>query len=182
MRSQGYSATELLVVTIIIGIIAAAAVPKFSASDLYKLDLAATRVAEAIRFARSESMRTGLVHGVTISQTSQQVTVSEYDLTSDPVSPTVTLRHPLTKQLYDFDFDNDPTTLGVLISNGTDVFDYTGLGLRKTLLFNANGVPVWVEAAGPTTYNLTTGTVELSTGGVQRDVQVAPYTGRVTIQ
>lgn len=182
MRSQGYSATEVLVVALILGIIAAAAVPQFSASDSHKLDFAAARVAEAIRFARSESMRTGQVHGITISQTSQQVTVREYDMTADPVSPTVTARHPLSKQLYDFDFDTEPTTLGVLITNSQDVFDYTGLGRRSTVLFDVNGVPMWMVASGPTTYNLAPSAVELSMGGVQRDVQIAPYTGRVTIQ
>jgi len=182
MRSKGYSATELLVVVIIVGIIAAAAVPRFSASDSYKLDLAATQVAEAIRFARSESMRTGRVHGITISQTTQRVRVREYDMSADPVNPTVTARHPLTKQLYDFDFDDEPTTLGVAITNTQDVFDFSGLGRRKTVLFNAEGVPMWFLASGPSTHNLALGAVSLSMGAAQRNVRVAPYTGRVAIQ
>ncbi len=181
MRCKGYSATELLVVVIIVGIIAAASVPRFSASDSYKLDLAATRVAEAIRFARSESMRTGRVHGITISQTTQRVRVREYDVSTDPVSPTVTARHPLSKQPYDFDFDEEPTTLGVLITNTQDVFDYNGLGRRRTVLFDVNGVPMWMVASGPATYNLSLGAVALSMGAAQRNVGVAPYTGRVSI-
>lgn len=182
MRSQGYSATELLVVVFIVGIIAAAIVPQFRASDSHKLDLAATRVAESLRFARSESMRTGNVHGVTISQTTQRVRVREYDLSTDPVSATVTARHPLSKQPYDFDFDTEPTTLGVLISNSQDVFNYSGTGRRRTVLFDPNGIPIWIIASGPTTHHINPSTVELTMGGVQRDVQIAPYTGRVTIQ
>lgn len=182
MRSKGYSATELLVVVIIVGIIAAAAVPRFSASDSQKLELAATQVAEAIRFARSESMRTGNVHGVTVDQGTQRVRVREYDLSTDPVSGTVTLRHPLSKQPYDFDFDTEVTTMGVQVSNTQDVFDFVGAGRRGSVLFDANGVPMWIVAAGPTTHNLNTGIVELSMGGVQRNVQLAPFTGRVTIQ
>lgn len=179
---RGATITELLVVVIILGLLAAVAAPGLRSADPAKLDLAATRVAEAIRYARSESMRTGLVHGVTIRHNNQQVLVRSYDLTTDPVSAIDTLHHPVTRQPLDFDFDIERPTQGVQITNSQNIFDYAGLGRRRTVLFNADGVPMWIVTSGPDTYNLATGIIELSLGNLQRTVNVAPYTGRVTIQ
>ena len=181
-RCKGVTLTELLVVLIILGLLAAVAAPGLRSADPAKLDFAATQVAEAIRYARSEAMRTGQVHGVTIDQTSQQVIARTIDLSTDPVSGLETVHHPVTRQPIDFDFDIERATLGVQITNAQDVFDFAGSGRQQTVLFDVNGVPVWIDAAGPTTFNLTTGRVELSLGNVQRTVAVAPYTGRVTIQ
>lgn len=181
-RPRGFTLTELLVVVIILGVVAAVVTPGLRSADPQKADLAATYVAEAIRFARSESMRTGEVYGVTISQDSQQVRVRRYDITADPVKPLETLYHPVDKQLLDFDFDTLSSTAGARISNTQDVFNYSGLGRRRTVLFDLQGTPIWIVGSGPKTWALTTGSVELSLDGYQTSVQVAPYTGRVTIQ
>ena len=181
-RIQGYTTTEILVVIIIIGVIAVAIRPQFGASDSAKVDYAATKVAEAIRYARSEAMRSGDTWGATISQTSQNVRVRRYDTTQDPVDPVETFYHPVEKQLLDFDFDDEATTLGVLVTNAQDAFDYPGAGRRKTVLFDEQGTPIWIMAAGTTTLPLLSGSVELTLGGYQRKVLVASVTGRVSIQ
>ena len=46
------------------GIAAAVAIPDISTTNPNRLDLAAEEIAQAIRFARSESLRTGEIHGV----------------------------------------------------------------------------------------------------------------------
>ncbi len=180
--NDGFTITELLVVVIIIGLLAVVATPALRSTDPHKLDLAATKVAEAIRLARSESMRTGEVYGITISQASQQVRVRRYDITADPVNPLETLYHPVDKQLLDFDFDELATTQGVRINNTQDVFDYPDAGRRRTVLFDRQGVPVWILAGGSTIEPLTQGIVELSLDASKQAVQIAPFTGRVTIQ
>jgi len=180
--NHGFTITELLVVVVIIGLLAVVATPALRSSDPHKLDLAATKVAEAIRLARSESMRTGEVYGITISQASQQVRVRRYDITADPVNPLETLYHPVDKQLLDFDFDELATTQGVRINNTQDVFDYPDAGRRRTVLFDRQGVPVWILAGGSTIEPLTQGIVELSLDASKQAVQIAPFTGRVTIQ
>ena len=181
-RNRGFTITELLVVVVIIGLLAVVATPALRSSDPHKLDLAATKVAEAIRLARSESMRTGEVYGITISQASQQVRVRRYDITADPVKPLETLYHPVDKQLLDFDFDELATTQGVRINNTQDVFDYPDAGRRRTVLFDRQGVPVWILAGGSKIEPLTKGIVELSLDASKQAVQIAPITGRVTIQ
>ena len=181
-RNRGFTITELLVVVVIIGLLAVVATPALRSSDPHKLDLAATKVAEAIRLARSESMRTGEVYGITISQASQQVRVRRYDITADPVKPLETLYHPVDKQLLDFDFDELATTQGVRINNTQDVFDYPDAGRRRTVLFDRQGVPVWILAGGSKIEPLTKGIVEVSLDASKQAVQIAPITGRVTIQ
>ncbi|MGI9234038.1 MAG: pilus assembly FimT family protein [Woeseiaceae bacterium] len=179
---RGYTLLELVIVVAILGIIAAIAVPSMSSNSNAKLRLAAENVANAIRFARSEALRTGDGHGLTISQVTQEVTVKKYDLTTAPISELYTLTHPIDKQPYDFNVNTRATTQGVTISNTQDVFNYTGLGGRRSLIFDANGTPKWIVGSGPTTYLLSDGNIELSYGNQQRVVSVAPITGRVTVQ
>ena len=181
-RYHGYTLVEMLVVVTITGLVASLALPSLSTGGTTKIDLAATEVATAIRFARSEALRTGEGHGLTVSQATQQVTVKRYDLTTAPISTLGTLTHPINKHPYDFNVNTGAGTKGVVISNSQDVFDYTGLGRRRSLLFDASGTPKWIVGAGPTTYLLSDGTVELSYGNLQRQVSVSPMTGRVTVQ
>ena len=179
---RGYTLYELLFVVALVAVLTAVALPGINPSQTEKLDLAAVQVAEAIRFARGEAIRTGEGHGLTVSQATQKVTVKKYDLTTAPVSVIETLTHPIDKRPYDFNVNTNASTKGVTISNSQDVFNYKGLGRRRSLIFDANGTPIWVVGAGPTTYLLNNGAVELSYGNQQRLVRVETITGRVTVQ
>lgn len=181
-EERGYTLLELVIVVAVLAIIAAIAAPSVSTDSDSRLRLAAAEVASAIRFARSEALRTGEGHGLTVSQVTQKVTVKKYDLTTAPISTLNTLVHPVDKQPYDFNINTRPRTQGVFISNSQDAFNYTGLGGRRSLIFDATGTPKWIVGAGPTTYLLSDGGVELSYRGQQRVVNVAPITGRVTVQ
>jgi len=181
-RCQGYTLVEMLIVVTIITLVATLALPSLSTGDTTKIDLAAKEVATAIRFARSEALRTGEGHGLTVSQATQQVTVERYDLTTAPISTLYTLTHPINKHPYDFNVNTNAGTKGVTISNSEDVFDYTDLGRRRSLVFDGSGTPKWIVGAGPTTYLLSDGTIELTYGNLQRRVSVSPITGRVTVQ
>jgi len=180
-RQRGYSLPELLAVVIILGIAASVAIPDISTTNPNRLDLAAEEVAQAIRFARSESLRTGDIHGVEISQSTQRVVAYKADLTTTPVSMAFILYHPVTKQKLDYEVDTASMTEGVRISNTQDPFLYAS-GRRKNLLFDATGVPIWIVNSTGTTYILQDGSVQLSYGGDDRTVQVAQITGRVTVQ
>ncbi len=181
LRSHGVTLVELLVVVSILGVVALAAIPDFRSADPARLDLAAGEVAEAIRYARSESLRTGEVHGIEISQNTQRVVVYKVDLAATPVGMASILYHPVTRQPFDFDVDARPGAGGVSITNAQDPFLYA-TGRRKNLLFDAMGVPIWIENATGTTYVLQDGLVELGYRNGKRSVLVAPITGRVTVQ
>jgi len=180
-RQRGYSLPELLAVIIILGIAAAVAIPDISTTDPNKLDLAAGKVAQAIRYARSASLRTGEIHGIEISQLTQRVVVYRADLTSTPVGKVSILYHPVSKQIFDFEVDTGPMTDGVSITNTQDPFLYAA-GRRNNLLFDVTGVPIWIVNATGSTYVLQDGMVQLSYEGGNRTVRVAQITGRVTVQ
>ena len=179
-RQTGFSLLELLIVITILGVTAAIVAPVLSTSDDSKLGLAAEEVAQALRFARSESLRTSEVHGVNINQTTQRVVVYKADLTTTPVSIGSILYHPISKQKFDFDVDTAPMTNDVNISNTLDPFLY-GSTRRQQLLFSASGTPMWIDNTTGTTDLLDDGTVQLSYRGSNRSVEVAPTTGRVTV-
>jgi type II secretion system protein H len=182
LRQCGFTLTELLVVVIILGVLAAVVTPGLRSGDPEKLALAAVYVAEAMRIARSEAMRTGQVYGVTISQATQRVQVRRYDITQDPVDPLETLYHPFSRQLLDFDLDTRAEVSGTQIANTQDVFGYGSLGRRQTVLFDAQGLPIWIVGSGPTTWAMTDGDVSLTLDGLNTTVSLAPYVGRVTVQ
>ena len=180
-HEHGFSLLELLIVVTILGIAASVAIPDISTTNTTKLDLAADKIARAIRFARSESQRTGEIHGVEISQNTQRVVVYKADLTTTPVSMDTIVYHPLSRQPYDFDVDDSTMTSGVIINNTQDPFLYAA-GRRKNLLFDASGIPIWIVNATSSTYILEDGLVQLNFGRGNRSVRVAQITGRVTVQ
>ena len=179
----GYSLLELTIVVLILGIMAAAVIPSFfSSTDQYKLDLVAEEIAQALRFAKSESRRTGQHYGATISQTTQTITVKKWNVSADPVTTELVPYHPVSKQSFVFDADGFSLAPGVAISNSSDVFLYDSIGRRRSLIFDPEGYPVWVMNAGLNVYRLLDGSVTLSDGENTRNVLIAPITGRVTVQ
>lgn len=182
VRSQGFTVTELLVVVIIIGLLAVVATPALRSTDPNKVDLAAAQLAEALRFARSEAMRTGQVHSVRIRKGDNAFAAEKTDLSVEPAIAEFVLRHPVTKQLIERDLDDPGPISGVQLSGNEDPFDYAGLGKRERLMFDANGQPIYMKPTAGETYHLTSGNISLKLGDRQLQVRVAPYTGRVTIQ
>lgn len=181
-RETGLSLIELSAVVAILGIIALVVVPDFSSAHTKKIELAANRVAEALRFARSEAQRTGEHHGVTISQVTQEVTVKKWDLTTDPVSTESIPHDPLSKQAFTFGVDQLSLAPGIEITNSSDAFLYATVGRRRSLIFDPHGVPMWIDGSDGSSYLLQDGAIILGSGREQRTVAVAPLTGRVTVQ
>jgi len=180
--ARGYSLLELTLVVLLLGIMALAVVPSFFSGQTGKLELVAEEIAQVLRFAQTEARRTGAHYGATISQSTQTVTVKKWDITTDPVSTELIPYHPVSKKSFVFDADGFSLAPGVSISNSSDVFLYDTIGRRRSLIFDPAGYPVWIMNAGADIYRLLDGTVTLSDGDNQRNVIIAPITGRVTVQ
>jgi prepilin-type N-terminal cleavage/methylation domain-containing protein len=181
-QQAGFSLLEISIVVLILGIMAVVVIPDSAPSNQQKLDLAANQIAQALRFAQGEAQRTGEHHGVTISQVTQTITVIKWDVTTDPVSTELIPYHPVNKQSFVFDADQMSLAPGVSIINSSDIFNYSTVGRRRSLIFDQQGVPVWIQGSDDSVHRLIDGVVNLSNGKNQRNVAVAPLTGRVTVQ
>ncbi len=165
-----------MISVVILGVVAAAAMPNLSSIDpTIKLDTAAKEIAEAIRFARIESIRTKISRGIYTDAASEQVRV--YSLPA--ASPVYDIYHPINKKLYDIQLKTDAFVAGVDLVSAS--FSFAGTASSSYYMsFNTEGYPKTTSSG--TDYMLTSGIITLSYQGQQRIVSIAPMTGRVTIQ
>ena len=175
----GFSLVELLLVVTIIGVAMAVAIPSFSPNDTHKLDLAAEEVAAALRFARSEAMRTGEPHGLRKNGASRFSVHQLNTAGAFPIFASVVL-DPIHKKDYDVDVEQQPLSTGVKVTNTADPFDYPGLGKNSYVFFDGSGLPFYQDSSGY--YLLDSGTIQLGYGVNDRTVSLARVTGRVTVQ
>lgn len=185
-RHNGVTLVELTIVVAILGITALTVIPDYSTTDSHKLELAANRVAEALRYARSEAMRSGEIHAVlfdtdnTVSGT-RDIEVFKADLTASPFGNAGTLYHPLSKQPYDLWLGDGGFTSHVKYSNSTNPFSFHGVDqTKKHIFFTALGIPVYVDDGVLSRF--TGGDIELAYGGQTRKVSIQPTTGRVVVE
>ncbi len=176
MVSRGFTLTEMLIVVGIVGIVATAATASLATSDTAKLSAATAEVVNLVRFARSESIRTGKAHGVETNLGSQRLRV--YARSGFFGFRAYTVRNPATKNLYTLDFDDAPGLSDVTLS-GVDLI-YEGGGNQAFLGFNPDGIPKY--ESGSTIHLLSNAEIRLSLGREERIVHIAPITGRVSVQ
>ena len=178
---SGFTLIELLACILIIGIIARIILPATAPYQEGKIELAATEIAMALRFARDEALRTGEERAVRINNTTGQVTVYRPNLATNPATVAAILPNPLTKQPYDFNVVNNALTEGVRVENPGKPFKYrNNATLQEDVFFDGFGMPVLIS--GAQRYQLETGAVLLGSGNDNRSVVLVPFTGRVSVQ
>lgn len=173
-RNQGFTLVEVLVVVAIMAITASVALPTLSSADAKYLDITANDFAQAIRFARSESIRTGQGHGVNLDQSDSRFRVYIYTTAID-----YSVRNPIYKSLYQLDFG-----LGhqrVVIAGKAIKFQGLSENYQSYIAFaGTTGIPVSSSVGTPRM--LENAEFVLQYGVDQRIVRVAPTSGRVTVQ
>ena len=174
-KQKGISYIEIMIVVVILGIVAAAAMPNFSSTNEKKLDTAANEVATAIRFAQSEAIRTKTSYGISIDVANERLRVYR----SPSTTAVYDVYHPVDKKLYDLQLKTDAYTDGVDVVSVSFVFG-SSYSSSTNLDFSAEGVPKYTSAG--TDYMLTMGSLTLAYQGQQRMITIAPMTGRVTVQ
>ena len=144
--NRGVTLADTLIVVAIMLLFAVIAFPSFTSNDKYQVDLATNEIVSAIRFARSEALRTGDIYGVDIDRTTKQITIYKADLASVPVGQEFIAYHPINKNLYDYNLSSDFNLTTVSIANSSEPFLFTDSVRRKSLLFDANGTPIWFNS------------------------------------
>jgi len=172
---KGTSYIEVMVVVVILAIVATVTLPNLSSVDPKKLDLAASEIAESLRFARIEAMRTGTNHGVTFSTLSNNVKVYRFP----SLFPIYDIYHPVDKKLYTLNLKTDAITEGVELQSYDIYFSNSSL-TTSYIGFNAYGNPK--SSFFGTDYMLDSANITISYAGQTRIINVSPMTGRVTVQ
>ena len=181
----GFSLLEVTASLFILGIMILIMIPTFSKSDDKKVELAANIIADALRYARSESIRTGEIHGVLIDTNDSEalgrdITVFKADLGQSPFGNQGTLYHPITKQPYDLWLSDNSTTLHVEFKNTGKPFTFECITKQRYLFFNQQGQPVYVENGNLFAY--LKGNVRIIDGDHDRKVTIQPTTGKIVVK
>jgi type II secretion system protein H len=176
-NEHGFSLLELLIVVTILGIAASVAIPDISTTTPNKIELAAEEFAEAMRFARSEAMRTGQPHGFRQRSINKRIRVFRADTGTSPWSLIYDVYHPLSKQLYDIDLDSHAFASA---NSTTRTTAFIGTcDERRNIYFDGNGT---ARCMDPETVLLEEFTVTLTLDKHTRIVTLKGITGRVIIQ
>jgi len=176
-QQHGYTLVELVIVVTILAVIAAIAVPNTSSNEEKQLELAAQEFATAIRFARSEALRTGQPVGFHDHASARQLQIFRMDTATFPATLIYDVYHPIDKNLYDIDFAAS-STWAVETMDHTVVYRGT-CNQSNRIYFDRNGTP-W--CSNPQTVLLDDFEARLTLGGQQRTVHLDRITGRVTVQ
>ena len=177
LRSHGVTLVELLVVLTLLGIVAMVAIPDFRSAEPHRLELAAEEVAEAMRFARSEAMRTGEPRGFSQLSDAKRIRVFRPGTGTSPWTLNFDVYHPVSKKLYDIKLDEHPFAAADGLNR---VSGFRGTcNFTDEVYFDSNGVPRCVD---PETVLLTQFDVTLTLGPHTRVVSLHGITGRVTVQ
>jgi prepilin-type N-terminal cleavage/methylation domain-containing protein len=182
LRNKGVTLAETMIVVAITAMFAVIAFPSFSSSGKYQLDLASQELSAGIRFARNEALRTGEVYGIDINRSTTQFTIYKADLSVNPVGQEFLVYHPINKNLYTYNLKNDFNLQNISIANATEPFLFTDSVRRKSLLFTANGIPVWIDSNSGEMYQLQSGNIQLAYSAHNQNISVEPFSGRVLKQ
>jgi Tfp pilus assembly protein FimT len=173
----------MVVVVAVLAVAAAIVIPKADVASPAIVDAAASRVANALRFARREAMRTGAYHVVLLDTAAQTLRVYRLTTSGAVAEDTSTpVLHPVDMRTYNIGFANDPAGSATIVSA---IFKYQSGATTAYAAFGPDGAPA--DAHGLWTPTLfvadplqTDGVVTLNRGGVVKTVTVAASTGRVT--
>ena len=175
--SKGFSLLELLLVLMVMGIVAVAAIPDLSSGDHHRLELAAEEIAGAIRFARGEAIRIGEPLGFHLQTTDARIRVISADTGSNPWTPRYNVEHPGDHDFYDIHLA-DNSLAGIKNISSYATF-YGNCNDHDLIYFDASGTPWCGDSDGPLLKHYV---ITLSFDTLSRVVSLHGITGRVTVQ
>jgi len=161
-RNQGFTLLEVVIVVLVLGIMAAAAVPAMNGffTD-EKINGAADSVVTAIYYARTMAITTGVDHRVNFDPATESFSVEKYTGGEPPSETFEAVENPLTKRNYTLSFGEGTNAEGVDLCSAT-------FGADQFVRFGRLGEPKF------------TGSVVIEYGGRQRTVSVTATSCTVT--
>lgn len=175
--SHGFTLAELLITVAILAVLAAAMIPNLNSGDAVRLEVAATEVRNALRFARGEAMRRGDDVLFDAESSPGRVKISDTACTSFGTPKVV--YDPRTKLAFDVDISGGRYSSNVnltprFMAGGTPyggvTFDANGSATNACQVtgMNGKGTP---EAGS---------SVLLTLGALQATISLDPATGRIS--
>ncbi len=174
LHQRGISLLEISIVVSILGIIAMVAIPNFSAFDPHKLELATEEIAQALRFARNEAIRTQITTHFELLASSQTIRVYK-DTTSSSSSLAY---HPVSKKKYDIQLKNHPFAAADNISMNMIPAGSGSCNNNTHIYFDKFG-NTWCN--GPANTFLRQTTISVSLAQFSQSITVDGFTGRVVV-
>lgn len=174
---KGISLIEIIIYVAIVGLLAAIALPTYTSGEKYQREAIAQQFADAIRYARMETMRTGQPHGFRYLTNQERIRVFSADTSTNPYTMVFDVYHPIDKQLYDYTLPEEAWTNSNPVRH---VSAYRGTCDTSAIVyFDANGAP-WCN--NPNNVLLDSFELEINVWSGQAVVRLEGVTGRVTIQ
>ncbi len=176
-RSAGVTLPELLVVVTLIAVVGTFAMPSLNSLESLRITSATAELSAALRFAREEAIRTGAIHSVEFpagSHAAQVLKITDFSImtVNRPV-----VRHPVSRQRYRLDLDQDPGTSPTELRSILLTFD--GVGAKRRVDFMPTGQPVWIDIFDQP-YRLLNGSIVLRAQEVNATITLDGLTGRVS--
>ncbi len=173
-RCAGVTLLEILAVIGIVAALATIAVPSADPANGLAADSAAQEVAQALRFAQREAMRTGAWHAVKLDAATQTVRLYRLRMPAASVEDTtVKVRHPLDRRDYLLSLSGSATLAEAR-------FEFDKIGATNVVAFDPAGTPVGVISTTDVKA-LKAGLVRIRRGDQERILTLAPVTGRISL-
>lgn len=173
-RHVGFTLLELVIIAGLLALTAALAITDSRSRDDSVVENAAEQIAQALRHARDEAIRTGTWQQVRIPEDGA-IAITELTSTTLPLV-TTDATHPITRQPYQFEPATASGTRGVRYQA---VFQ-TAAGAADSILFDADGLPKRLGVSGHEL--MTAGSITVSRGLASYRVTLSPGSGRVTVE
>ena len=174
---KGVTLLEVIIVVTIIAVTAVVVFPSITSSEKYQREAVAQQFADAIRYARIETIRTGQPHGFRYLSNQKRIRVFSADTGTNPATLVWDVYHPISKQLYDYTLPPEASTAPDPIKR---VAIYRGTCNTPGIVYFASNGTSWCN--DPNNVLVDYFDLEINVGSGQSIVHLDGLTGRVTIQ